>query len=331
MSDDLKHLEHETERARSNVTDLLDELRLRVSPGEMVDQIVGYAGDGAGEMVRNLGSQLRNNPLPALLVGVGVAWLMLGNGTPRAGTPGTGGARRGVRNVFGQVQEAVSSLGESAEQTAARAGETGDIITAQASHLRATAVDRFDEARQRIDDTAHDLTARARGLADDAASTAASMYDSASDAAARAAQHTAERARGLAHEAASAGQRAVDAARQAGGSTTAVTQRVAADVGAFLKEQPLVAAGLGLAVGAAIGALLPATEAENKLMGETSDALKSRAREAAEEQYEGAKTAVREAADEAYGTVVGTVASEESSRHVDPTAGEDTTELHARR
>jgi hypothetical protein len=108
MSDDLRHLEHETERARSNVTELLDELRLRVSPGEMVDQIVGYAGDGAGEMVRNLGSQLRNNPLPALLVGVGVAWLMLGDRTPRLGAsptavgrydarPGAQGLRRRAR------------------------------------------------------------------------------------------------------------------------------------------------------------------------------------------------------------------------------------------
>ncbi len=57
----------------------------------------------------------------------------------------------------------------------------------------------------------------------------------------------------------------------------------------------------------------------------------ARPRAAAQEQYEGAKSAIKEAADEAYGTVVGTVANEESGRHVEPTEGEDTTELHARR
>jgi ElaB/YqjD/DUF883 family membrane-anchored ribosome-binding protein len=321
MSDGLKNLEHETERARSNVTELLDELRLRVSPGEMVDQIVGYAGDGAGEMVRNLGSQLRNNPLPALLVGVGVAWLMLGDRGPRPGTSAhtTGSAARG-RRVFGAVRGAVSSLGDSAEQAATQVGDSGNRAASKASHLTAVAAERADEARQRLGD-------RARGLAEDAASTATNLYDSAAETA----HGAAERARHLVHDAASAGQRAVDSVRHAGESAGEIGQRVAADVGAFLKEQPLVAAGLGLAVGAAIGALLPSTEAENRLMGETSDALKDRARAAAGEQYDGAQSAIKEAAEEAYGTVVGTVASEESGRLVEPTAGEDTTELHARR
>jgi hypothetical protein len=42
----------------------------------------------------------------------------------------------------------------------------------------------------------------------------------------------------------------------------------------FVYEQPLVLVGLGLAIGAAIGAGAPSTEAEDKLMGESSDAVK---------------------------------------------------------
>src|SRR5581483_8674658 len=55
----------------------------------------------------------------------------------------------------------------------------------------------------------------------------------------------------------------------------------AGSVASFLKEEPLVLAGIGLALGALLGAAFPETEAENKLMGRQSDALKERAAKAA--------------------------------------------------
>jgi hypothetical protein len=63
----------------------------------------------------------------------------------------------------------------------------------------------------------------------------------------------------------------------------------------FCTEQPLVLAGLGLAIGAAIGASMPATEAENRVMGEASDDMKERAQRFAEEQYAKGKTAAQDA------------------------------------
>jgi hypothetical protein len=38
-----------------------------------------------------------------------------------------------------------------------------------------------------------------------------------------------------------------------------------------VRDQPLILGAIGLAVGAAVGALIPNTEAENRLMGETRD------------------------------------------------------------
>ena len=54
----------------------------------------------------------------------------------------------------------------------------------------------------------------------------------------------------------------------------------------FSKEQPLVLAGLGIAVGAVIGALLPPTETEDRLMGETADDAKESARRVADRAKE---------------------------------------------
>jgi ElaB/YqjD/DUF883 family membrane-anchored ribosome-binding protein len=57
----------------------------------------------------------------------------------------------------------------------------------------------------------------------------------------------------------------------------------------FCRDQPLVSAGIGLAIGAAIGALLPRTQAEDEFMGDVSDELKERTTDFAGEQLEKAK------------------------------------------
>ena len=66
----------------------------------------------------------------------------------------------------------------------------------------------------------------------------------------------------------------------------------------FCKEQPLVLAGIGLALGAVFGAALPGTRTEDELMGETSDQLKERAQSLAAEQYEKAKAVAEHAYEE---------------------------------
>jgi hypothetical protein len=72
-----ERLERQSERSRGRVADLIDELRERVVPSEMVDQFIDLSGDGAtGDFVRNLSQQVRRNPLPYVLIGAGLAWLM---------------------------------------------------------------------------------------------------------------------------------------------------------------------------------------------------------------------------------------------------------------
>jgi ElaB/YqjD/DUF883 family membrane-anchored ribosome-binding protein len=62
--------------------------------------------------------------------------------------------------------------------------------------------------------------------------------------------------------------------------------------GAFtnlLHEQPLILGVLGLTLGATLGAIVPETDTENRLMGGTRDALKDKASSIASEQYEKVK------------------------------------------
>ena len=70
-----EQLEHEAEVARTNLAADLGELRQRVTPRQIVDQAVLCARDTwVSELGRNLLRDIRENPVPLLLIGAGIAW-----------------------------------------------------------------------------------------------------------------------------------------------------------------------------------------------------------------------------------------------------------------
>ena len=279
---EIEALEQEAETTRTRVSGLLDELRGRVSPGEMVDQMVSYAGDGAGEFVRTLGNQLRNNPLPAMLIGVGVAWLMFSDKRPRtARAASSASSRNAVRDTTERARGLVADAGE---RIASVYGDAGT----RASEMAARTTDTVNEYGQQAVDTAYEMGARV------------------SDTASELGHRARDTAQELRHRASDTASSVARRATEAGHTMEEMSKRALNTASQILHEQPLVAAGIGLAIGAALGAALPATETENKLMGSTADDLKERARQAASEQYEH----VRETAQDVYGTVVDTVARE---------------------
>ncbi len=66
-----------------------------------------------------------------------------------------------------------------------------------------------------------------------------------------------------------------------------------------LRDQPLVMSGLGIALGAALGALLPASELEDRFMGETSDQAKATAADTLSSKYDEGREKLKEKAREA--------------------------------
>jgi hypothetical protein len=88
MTQSSAQLEREAQQTRSELAATLDELRSRITPGQLFDQTLDYARESdAGQFVRNLGRDARDNPLPLALIGAGIAWLMMTNGRRRNGVP----------------------------------------------------------------------------------------------------------------------------------------------------------------------------------------------------------------------------------------------------
>ncbi|RLQ88725.1 DUF3618 domain-containing protein [Notoacmeibacter ruber] len=87
MSDKTDRLEAEAERHRSNIDSTIDALKDRVSPGQMVDEALGFFKEGqVADAGRNFGRQVRDNPLALGLIGAGIAWLAFGNGARSMGS-----------------------------------------------------------------------------------------------------------------------------------------------------------------------------------------------------------------------------------------------------
>src|SRR5262249_27222656 len=86
MESESARLEREVEETRWQLSGTLEELRGRMTPGRVVDQVIDYPRDSpATAFFRNLGREVRENPLPVMLVGIGVTWLLLAtNRTSRA-------------------------------------------------------------------------------------------------------------------------------------------------------------------------------------------------------------------------------------------------------
>lgn len=256
----------EVESSRARVSETLDELKARMSPGQLVDEVLAYSKGAGGEFLANAGRAARDNPLPVLLVGAGLALLATsrGNGSDRSSRPAS---RSGYDDDFGY------GYGRSHD-----AGIVSKASDAAAS-LRDAAGSGLDTAREGL--------SRAGEAVSEAASTAGdvagSVYRRTTDMAGSVGEtlsHTGDYARRMLHD------RREDIAHL--GSTA---RRRA--MGLF-EDQPLVVAALGLAIGAAMGAALPRSRTEDRLMGEAAERAREAAREAAEAGYRQARDVVED-------------------------------------
>ncbi|HEY6834739.1 MAG TPA: DUF3618 domain-containing protein [Pseudolabrys sp.] len=264
-----EQLEREAELTRAQITDSLAELRERMTPGQMMDETMDYFRDGrAGHFVRNLGQQVVNNPIPVALIGAGIGWLMLGNRGSRSAD---------VLRAASQMRASgdTSVAVDSAKRSADRAGKDA---SAWAKDSASDMGDASRDAGFRLKGAARDAGAAVSGAASSLGDTASSLYAGAEEAY----DVAADRARGMGRSASTLGSNAVESSR---------------NLMAYLRDEPLVLAGIGVALGAVLGTALQITETEKQLMGKSSDAVKEGVGEAAEQTWEKGKAVAGDAAD----------------------------------
>ena len=153
-----EQLKREAEEVRCHLSGTLEELRDRMTPGRVVDQMIEYTRDGpVAEFLRNLGRESRANPMPLVLIGIGIAWLIVAsNRTARAVVTNAANAVASKATEIGAATSAVvSKTSEWTDQTAAR-------MVDRASEVATTVGNKTATLASHVRDLSDGLTERAR-------------------------------------------------------------------------------------------------------------------------------------------------------------------------
>ncbi len=204
-----ERLEREVDQARARLGRTASELSDRLSPGELIDQALGMAREHGGELGRNLGAQVKNNPIPMILTSIGISWMMMSSGK---GNASHAGYTRGTSTGTGADAEGRSfkdAMGDTAEKSRESVAAMGERMHAAGDSVKESA----ESARE-----------------------------------------------SLVH---------------------------------FYRDQPLLAGSLGIAIGAALGALVPPTEIEDDMFGDARDRSVDAAKSKAMEKYDEVRDSAR--------------------------------------
>lgn len=213
-------LEREAERRRAEMAETAEQLRAKLTPGQLLDEMTHTFRQGdLGATFGNLKTQVRDNPLALALVGAGVACLF-------AGAPGVSSRRpAGTASHTGSAHAAGSGVGDFASSAY---DSMGDGLT---------------------------------GLGDGASRATSAVGD------------------GLSSGAASV----ADFARDTSGRARDAVRSMEDDLYGLIDREPLVVGAIGLAIGAAMGALLPETRFEEEHLAGYEDRMVKAGTEAARE------------------------------------------------
>ena len=306
MTSTAAELEKESEQHRANIAALLDELRSRATPGEIVNQMLGPdAGRELMQMVTHqLRRQVQRNPLPIAVIGAGVVWLLLADALKRQRQiPLHDGLDyedypelqdHSHSRLLGAPQRVIHHLSEAIRAKTATTQGTTNYLPAGAESGVIAPDDGNDSQGSRAGfvgrnmDKAKNAAERAQHMATDAAHAALQKSGEAfSDAAGIVVERTNEMA------------------RRTGRAASQTASRTGSGIGHLAREQPLLVAGVGFALGVALGALLPLTRTENEMLGEQAERLKDSARDMASEGYEKVKSVAQRTYEAASETLKG--------------------------
>lgn len=136
-------IEREIDEDRSHLAATLSALENKFSPGQFVDQILGYAKRNGGDFSDNLVKTVANNPLPTILTGIGVTWMALNQG--RQGGSYDGAYQHELHgdgsSKMSEVKDKTSGMKGSLSSSAHRAGS-------KASHAASDARGMVGDLRQ---------------------------------------------------------------------------------------------------------------------------------------------------------------------------------------
>lgn len=140
---DPAQLEREIDQQREHITELVEALGSKLSPGEMFERVLGFSKEGGREFAGNLSHTVKSNPVPTLLTAAGLLWLYTG-GRHDSGSSTT-------------ATGSTANIGSTASGPGAHKAHLGERI----QHVREGASEKIQSVRSTAHDAADSVKDRA--------------------------------------------------------------------------------------------------------------------------------------------------------------------------
>jgi hypothetical protein len=270
-----REIRSEIDRTRADMDETFAALDSKLTPSQIGLELWHLFKGGSSAGASKLWRVAREHPMPAAVIGLGLGWLLVESsknedtrtedyGTYRAGYAGNYGYGRNYGRNYGRASYVATDATEyDYDEYDLEEGGEG----------------RLSAAKHKVQDVA----GSAREKVGDAVGTAREKVGDA-------AGWTKEHALDLGH-------RAKGQARALKGKAKYQASRAKTGLWQTLEENPLMVGAATLAVGVIAGLLIPETEKENELMGETRDHLFEEVKEAGQEVLEKGKHVAEAVAD----------------------------------
>jgi hypothetical protein len=310
-------LTNTVEQLRTSVTETASDIRERISPAHIKAEVSQYIRSRGEQLLDDVTSAARKNPMQAVAVGASVAFpllrivraiplplLMLGAGAFLASSKTGKAVTQKASDVAADLtNEAVRRAHDLGDQLEGSVSAAKSYSSEQLDRLSRAVSGGADQASRAAHAAGSTLASESQQLQGSAASLAASIADRAAgikDQGARMAGSAADTVKDLAANAATVGRQVADTTLQAGMDTARSVRDTASDLSdragktiiQTIEQNPLLVAGIGLVVGALIASALPRSDMEDEVVGSTSNAVKGYARSAATQGLDAARNAV---------------------------------------
>ena len=268
-----REIRSEIDRTRADLDETFAALDSKLTPSqiglELWHLFKGGSSAGAGKLWR----VAREHPMPAAVIGLGLGWLLVESSKKEdVRTSDYGSYRAGYAGDYGYGRNY-------GRQSYAATGYDYDEYESEEGGRLSAAKDKIHD----VADSAKEAVGTAREKVGEAVGTAREKVGDATD-------WTKEHALDLGH-------RAKGQARALKGKAKYQARRAKTGLWQTLEENPLIGGAATLAVGVIAGLLIPETEKENELMGETRDHLFEEVKEAGQEVLEKGKHVAEAVAD----------------------------------
>jgi ElaB/YqjD/DUF883 family membrane-anchored ribosome-binding protein len=306
------HLTGTVEELRSQVADTATHVREAVAPSTIKRQVKDYVRESSEDMVQSLQRRARENPLQAVAVGAAVAYpvwgllrsipaplLLIGAGLALSRSSAV---REASDEAIARARRAASDAADTIDEWRESAGAAVDRASDMVTSAKDRASDMVSSTKDRVSNAVTDAQTRVGNTLSDAQTRVGNTY---SDAQYRAGNTASDARSSMTDMTDAAMERGSRAFNTASDKITSFAGQAKDTLGSAYEQNPLLVAGIGLAIGAVIASSLPTTKTENKLFGDANDALRRKAADAVDEGLEAAKQAA--------GNVVGTATQEGSS------------------